>query len=198
LGQGSIVLWPFFWLASAGGVAPSRAISEASKSGRPPLEEREPLEFPPSRREATPGREREGRLATVVAVPILLGVPTAFLRVVPRVMPCPAAVAFGGQVFAGAAGLRTPFTVAGKGAAQLVFGLLDLVLTLGAVLVGSRKRRTGHRKDNAENRAGHGGLSVLLHCFQGCLLERIGGSMVGQIKYSHLRSTGPYDSRLWA
>jgi len=49
----------------------------------------------------------------VVAFPVLVGVPTAFLRVVPGVMAAPAFSALGVKVLAGAAGLRAALAVAG-------------------------------------------------------------------------------------
>ena len=72
----------------------------------------------------------------VVAVPILLGMPASFLRVVPRVMAAPAFLAFSPEVFAGVAGLRAPLAVAGYGTTQFSLGLFDVVLTLRAIFVG--------------------------------------------------------------
>ena len=107
----------------------------------------------------------------VVAVPILLGVPPPFVRLIPSMMAAPAFPTLGVEVLAGFAGLSTPFSVARNGALKLLLSLLDVVLALGAVFVGSRRSGAGTQKNGAQCCAGKRDFSVL--CIQGFLPERV-------------------------
>src|SRR5882724_9001816 len=100
----------------------------------------------------------------VVVVPILLGVPPAFVRVIPRMMAAPAFPTLGAEVLAGVAGLRTPFSVARNGALEFLLSFLDVVLTLGAIFVGSRRSGASTQKNGVQCCAGECDFSVL--CIQ--------------------------------
>ena len=105
----------------------------------------------------------------VVVVPILLGVPPAFVRLIPRMMASPAFATLGVEVLTGAAGLRTSFSVARNRSLQLLLSLLNMALTPGAIFVGSRRSGASTQKNGAQCCAGKCDLSIL--CIQGFLPE---------------------------
>jgi hypothetical protein len=73
-------------------------------------------------------------VTVVVVVPILVGVPSALLRVVPGVVPVPAMPPFCVQVFSGAASLRAALAVAGNRVTQFDLSLFDVALTSRPVI----------------------------------------------------------------
>jgi hypothetical protein len=107
----------------------------------------------------------------VVAIPVLLRMPAALLRVVPGMVSAPAFPALSAEVFASAAGLWAALAVAGDGVIQFCLGLFDVVLALGAIFVGSRRRGASTQKNGAQRCACECDFSIL--CIQDFLPEQV-------------------------